>query len=207
MPGTTISLTSSVGTISSFVLNTDTGTETITGSTFTMPKSYVYINNIIIEVVYESEHNPYPSGMKKKVYVDKTFDGANSIDVSITYETQNTVVYPDYINVYDGSGDELKKLKGKKSTENFTIYGNHIMITITSIRTLAYAYLENEYGKKTRSNRFQRDLDNPQHHHLFPHFVRTRVRHAYGSCRRKRRFHALLRCSRRIFPCIGKRYG
>lgn len=77
------------------------------------------------------------------------------------------------------------------------------MITITSIRTLAYAYLENEYGKKTRSNRFQRDLDNPQHHHLFPHFVRTRVRHAYGSCRRKRRFHALLRCSRRIFLASG----
>lgn len=136
LPGTTISLTSSVGTISSFVLNTDTGTETITGSTFTMPNSSVYINNIIIEVVYESEHNPYPSGMSKKVYVDKTFDGAKSIDVSITYETQNTVVYPDYINIYDGSGDELKKLKGKKATENFTISGNHIKITFTSDRVL-----------------------------------------------------------------------
>lgn len=138
-PGTTITLSSYTQgrSVVSFKLN---GT-LINGSSFTMPDTYADITATSIEVVYESEHNPYPSSMSKEVYADQTFDGAKSIDVSITYETQNTVIYPDYINVYDGNGKELKKLKGKKSTDTFTISGNHIKITFTSD-----AVLNNYYG-------------------------------------------------------------
>lgn len=138
-PGTTITLSSYTQgrSVVSFKLN---GT-LINGSSFTMPDTYADITATSIEVVYESEHNPYPNSMSKEVYADQTFDGAKSIDVSITYETQNTFIYPDYINVYDGNGKELKKLKGKKATENFTISGNHIKITFTSD-----AVLNNYYG-------------------------------------------------------------
>ncbi len=144
LPGETIELISSTGRykINSFDLNG----QTISGSQFTMPDTDALITNISVEripdAIYESEHNPYPSSMNKKVYADQTFEGASSLTVTIDYETQKTAIAPDYIYIYDGNGNDISgKLKGSRTTQTFTIPGNHIKITFTSD-----AVLNNYYG-------------------------------------------------------------
>lgn len=144
LKGTTITLSSKTGRykINSFKLN---GT-LISGSQFTMPGTEAVITDISVEripdAIYESEHNPYPSSMNKKVYADQTFEGANSLTVTIDYETQKTAIAPDYIYIYDGNGNDISgKLNGNRKTKTFTIPGNHIKITFTSD-----AVLNNYYG-------------------------------------------------------------
>ena len=144
LAGSTVTLSSRTGRykINSFKLN---GT-LINGSEFTMPDTEAVITDISVEripdAIYESEHNPYPSSMNKKVYADKTFTGAKSLTVTIDYETQKTAIAPDYIYIYDGNGNDISgKLKGERTTKTFTIPGNHIKITFTSD-----AVLNNYYG-------------------------------------------------------------
>ena len=128
LPGETINLVSKSGIYR--VISFDLNGETISGSSFTMPDGNAVVSNItVIEgKIFESEHNPYPNSLNNVIYGEHTFEGATSLNVEITYQTQITSY--DWIYIYDSSGSTVGgKLGGTtKTTKTLTVNGNYIKI-------------------------------------------------------------------------------
>ena len=68
-----------------------------------MPAENVTITEItkIVQVTIESEHNPYANNMDNVVYYENIFDGATSLTVELTYQTESTTY--DWIYLYDNA--------------------------------------------------------------------------------------------------------
>ena len=105
----------------------------IEGNTFTMPLEDVEITDItkIPQVTIESEHNPYPNSQNNVVYYENTFEGATSLSVELTYQTENTSY--DWIYLYDDENSTTpvnnKKYGGNTlQTETITINSNYLKI-------------------------------------------------------------------------------
>ncbi|MCI8588052.1 MAG: BspA family leucine-rich repeat surface protein, partial [Bacilli bacterium] len=129
--GEEIILQSTSGTyeIQSFKMN---GT-LINGNKFIMPDTNVTISDIetIHRAIIESEHNPYPNKLNDKIYGERTFEGATSLNVVLEYQTEN--VNYDWIYLYDQNGKQYGKYGGStKQTETIIIPGNYIKITFKS---------------------------------------------------------------------------
>lgn len=128
-PGETVNLISESGL--SKIISFDLNGQTISGSSFTMPSADAVVTNIVVikSVLIESEHNPYPGSLNSKVYGEYTFEGATSLTVNITYQTQGTGY--DWIYIYNSSGSTVGgKLGGTtKTTKTLTVSGNYIKIT------------------------------------------------------------------------------
>ncbi|MBQ9318046.1 MAG: hypothetical protein IJR82_00200 [Bacilli bacterium] len=124
--GTTVTLLSDNYVIVSFKLNG----ETITGNTFIMPEEDVIITDIekIERYIVESQHNPYNNSEDNTVYFEKTFEGAKSINVELTYQTESTTY--DWIYLYqDSSTIYGSKFGGTtKKTINVIIPSNYLKI-------------------------------------------------------------------------------
>ena len=111
---------------------------TINGNEFTMPGSNVTITDIVtVEVtIAETDHNPYPNSQSNVVLIEKTFEGAKSLTVTLDYQTEGASW--DYFIIYDSSTatsgiNNNKKYGGKtRTTETITINSNYIKITFKS---------------------------------------------------------------------------
>jgi len=118
--------------VSSFKMNG----KLIIGDTFVMPKEDVFITDVVLAPCFESEHYPYPKKLDEEK--EKTFEGAKSLTISLTYQTLNTFV--DWIYLYDSTGKEYGKYGGSTLTnETITIPGNYIKLVFhTSSNTNEY---------------------------------------------------------------------
>lgn len=90
--------------------------ELIYGNSFKMPGTDVTISDVVLEggVIVGSEHNPYPNNLNDKEYLNKTFEGAQSLTVILEYKTEGTS--NDYIFLYDKNGKRYGKYGGKIQT-------------------------------------------------------------------------------------------
>ena len=125
----TITLEAEGYKIISFKLN---GT-LIEGNSFAMPAENVVITDItkIAQVTVESDHNPYANNINNVTYYENTFDGATSLTVEFTYQTESTTY--DWIYLYDTNGSTTpfnnKKYGGTTlKTETLTINSNYLKI-------------------------------------------------------------------------------
>ena len=105
----------------------------IEGNSFVMPAEDVVITEItkIRQEIVESDHNPYANSINNVTYYENTFDGATSITVELTYQTEGTNW--DWIYLYDSVGSTTpfnnKKYGGKTlTTETLTINSNYLKI-------------------------------------------------------------------------------
>ena len=125
----TITLEAEGYKVSSFKLNGSL----VMGNSFVMPAQDVVITDIskTAQDIVESDHNPYANNINNVTYYEKTFDGATSITVEFTYQTESTSY--DYIYLYDTSGSTTpfnnKKYGGSTlKTETLTINSNYLKI-------------------------------------------------------------------------------
>ena len=125
----TIELTSNNYVVNSFKVN---GTLT-TGNSFTMPSENVTITDIqkTPRAIVESEHYPYANNINNVTYYENTFTDATSINVELTYQTENKSC--DWIYLYDNPNSTTpfnnKKYGGYYlTTETLTIPSNYIKI-------------------------------------------------------------------------------
>jgi hypothetical protein len=108
----------------------------IEGNCFLMPSHDVVITDVekIHQVTIESEHNPYLNGLDWVSYYDNTFEGATSITVELTYQTQGASYNcSDLVYLYDTLGSTTpynnKKYCGSTlKTETLTINSNYLKI-------------------------------------------------------------------------------
>lgn len=84
----TLSSTVEGKVVTSFKMNG----EFIQGNTFKMPGNDVTISDVVLEesFIVESEHNPYPNNLNNKEYLNKTFEGAQSLTGILEYQTEGT---------------------------------------------------------------------------------------------------------------------
>ncbi len=127
----TLSVASENHRIKSFKMN---GT-LINGNKFLMPNANVTISDIeVVEIetiIIESEHDPYPNNLNDKIYGERTFEEATSLNVVLEYQTES--VSYDWIYLYDQNGKQYGKYGGStKRTQTITIPGNYIKITFNS---------------------------------------------------------------------------
>lgn len=104
--------------------------ELIYGNSFKMPGTDVTISDVVLEELFivESEHNPYPNSLNNKEYLNKTFEGAQSLTGILEYQTDGTSY--DYIYLYDKNGKQYGKYGGKtQTTETIMIPGDTLRIT------------------------------------------------------------------------------
>lgn len=105
----------------------------IEGNSFVMPAEDVVITEItkIRQEIVESDHNPYANSINNVTYYENTFDGATSITVELTYQTESTSY--DWVYLYDTAGSTTpfnnKKYGGTTlKTETLTINSNYLKI-------------------------------------------------------------------------------
>ncbi len=124
--GSSVKLTSDNYIITSFEVN---GIE-VTGDTFVMPEEDVVITNIAKYECYvvESAHNPYKNDENYTVYFERTFEGASSVTVELTYQTESdsydwVYLYRDSSTIYGGKygGSSL-------TTTTVTIPTNYVKV-------------------------------------------------------------------------------
>ena len=112
--------------IKSFKLN---GT-LIEGNSFTMPASSVTITDVVLssDIIIESDHYPYANSINNVIYFEQSFDGANSINVELTYETEGTLF--DWIYLYSDPNTTFNGKYGGTTytTVNLVIPSNYLKI-------------------------------------------------------------------------------
>ena len=93
--------------------------------------NYISCFERVLPFTIESEHNPYPDNMDNKVYLERTFEGATSIEVQLTYQTES--YYDDYITIYSGKNVYFGDYSSSSyTTTSFTIPSNYIRIEFYS---------------------------------------------------------------------------
>lgn len=103
--------------------------ELVEGSSFVMPAEDVTITDVatVLGSVIESEHSPYPNNLNNKVYGEKKFDGATSLEIELDYQTESTNY--DWIYLYDSTGKSYGKYGGTtRKTEIITIPGDYVKV-------------------------------------------------------------------------------
>jgi surface protein len=128
--GTRIKLTSLVTgkTVESFTLNG----VTITGNRFVAPENggAVVIADVVLidaqPLIFQSAHNPYANNVNQ--YYEAQFDGAKSLTVQLTYQTQS--IYYDWVQLLNASGATISNKYGgtTKTTTTITVNGDYVKI-------------------------------------------------------------------------------
>lgn len=100
----------------------------IEGNSFTMPDEDVVITDINTVYVIESDHGYYSFAYNNnKVYGEKTFDGATSLNVTLDYQTQDA----EKLYIYDSTNKSYGPYSGPtRKTVTMTIPGNYIKFVV-----------------------------------------------------------------------------
>ncbi len=99
----------------------------ITNDYFIMPEEDVEITDIVLlnQAIVESAHNPYLNKLNEEH--EKTFEGANSLTVSLDYQTESTSY--GWIYLYDSTGKQYGKYGGTTMKNvTITIPGDYVKI-------------------------------------------------------------------------------
>jgi surface protein len=100
----------------------------VSGDYFVAPEDggTVVITDVILAAVFESDHNPYQNNQSQ--YYEASFEGATSLVITLTYQTESTNW--DWVQLLNASGATISNKYGgtTKTTTTITVNGDYVKI-------------------------------------------------------------------------------